>query len=48
MFWNIKREKGWLVETELILVASGTVVDIDVWMLLCHDMVVLVQGWLVM
>ena len=47
MFWYIKTEKGWLVGDELILVISGTVVDIDVWMLFCYKMVVLVEGWLV-
>lgn len=47
MFWNIKTEKGWSVEAGLILVASGTIVDIDVWMLFCYKMVELVEGWLV-
>ena len=42
LFWYIKTEKGWVVEAELIFVASGTVLDIDVWMLFCYKMVVLV------
>ena len=28
MFWHIKTSKGCVVEVELILVASGTVVDV--------------------